>query len=161
MNHKFESNSLQNDAYIIICILGESIPKGIIVYYPLVSLLNKTFSERCFFDSFLFFSLLKKFKLLYSLFFNGPSGPVGPSAQAEALEACFLGPLTGPVGPLNLSTIDNCSQEKLSEAQIQNRRNFVAEYYRRNPRRWCCHFFAVECGKVKFKKTEGINNYAG
>jgi hypothetical protein len=112
------------------CKLEESIPEGIIVYYPLVSLLNKTFSEKRFFDSFLFFSLLKKNELLYSLFFSGLTGLKVLPSLSEGFEECFSRPLPRPLRPQLMSKTAYYSQEKLSRPKIQNRRNFVAEYYR-------------------------------
>jgi hypothetical protein len=130
MNHKIKSNSLQNDTYIIVCKLEECIPKGIILYYSLVSLLNMLISDKEKIDSFPFFSLLKKNELLYIRFFRGLMGLGVYVPQPEWIERHFSRPLPRPVRPLNMSRIANYSQEKLSQPKIQNRRNFVAEYYR-------------------------------
>jgi hypothetical protein len=133
MNHKFKTNSLQNGVYIIVCKLGECIPKGIISYYPLVSILDRLFSGKEILDSFLFFSLLKKIELLYSLFFNGLTGLKVLFPVPEDFEGDFLRPLPRPLRPQVMSKNINYSQEKLSQPKIQNRRNFVAEYCRRKP----------------------------
>jgi hypothetical protein len=72
---KTQNNSLQNNKHHILCKLGRSIPKGIIVYYPLVSILKGSSLDKKAFDSFLFFFFLKK-KNSKHLFFSGPLVPL-------------------------------------------------------------------------------------
>jgi hypothetical protein len=130
MLNKFKISSLQKTTGHVSCKMGESIPKGIILYYHLVSILDRLFSSKENFDSFLFFSLLKKNEFIKTCFFRSPTSPSVPYPQPEALEACFLGLVTGLVGLELYQKAHHYSQEKLSQPKIQNRRNFVAEYYR-------------------------------
>jgi hypothetical protein len=132
MSNNFKTNYLQNNTYIIVCKLGENIPKGIISYYSLVSVLDRAFRDKEIFDSFLFFSLLKKIELLYSLFFSGLAGLGVYAPQSEGVESDFSRPLPRPLRPTMMSRTAHYSQEKLSRPKIKNSRNFVAEYYRQN-----------------------------
>jgi hypothetical protein len=79
---------LQNNQKYIPCMMRESIPKGII--YPLVYI-DKGSLDKKIFDSFLFFSFLKKIDYLNTRFFSCPSCPVVPSPQFEELYPSFLG----------------------------------------------------------------------
>jgi hypothetical protein len=147
MNRKFKINCLQNDTYIIVSKLEESIPKGIILYYSLVFILDRLFSDKEKFASFPFFSFLKKIKLLYRRFFGGLRGLGVYTPHSEGFEGDFLRPVQRPARPPNMSIITNYSQEKLSRPKIQNRRNFVAEYYRQKSSKWRCLFFVGKCKK--------------
>jgi hypothetical protein len=92
------------------------------------------FSDKEKFADFPFFSFLKKIELLYSRFLSGPSGPVGPCARTEWMETYFLGPLTGPVGPLNILKITITVKKKLSQQKSKIEEIFLQNIIGKNHR---------------------------
>ncbi|GHU24728.1 hypothetical protein FACS189472_17760 [Alphaproteobacteria bacterium] len=88
ITENFKTIYLQSDIYYVSCKLEESIPKGIIVYYPLVSFIY-AFFWKISFDKLSFFSILKKIKKTYTLFFAGLLGLLVLSNKINGLEVDF------------------------------------------------------------------------
>jgi hypothetical protein len=66
MTKKNKNGDLQNNSQYVLSKLGECIPKGIILYYPLVYTLNSEILDKNAFDNFFVFFSLKKTDYLYS-----------------------------------------------------------------------------------------------
>jgi hypothetical protein len=99
MNHNFKLNYLQNDTYIVVSKMEESIPKGIILYYSLVFILCRLLSDKEKFAGFPFFSFLKKIELLYMRFFSGLTGLKVLFPLSQGFRGTFLRPLPRPLRP--------------------------------------------------------------
>jgi hypothetical protein len=133
MTKKNKKVGLSNNLQHILCKLDECIPKGIILYYPLVSILNRDFSDKKVFDNFLFFSFLKKTDYLYIRFFGCPGWLDVPTPQSEELQPSFWGQPVGRAGLQHHLKNHNYCQIKLFHSENQKSENSMSKYCRQKP----------------------------
>jgi hypothetical protein len=132
MHNRFETNALQYGICNISCKLGNPIPKGIIVYYPLVYSLNSDFLEKSFLPTSYFF-LSQKNKLAKCTFLSSLASLVVLYPLTESFEVHFTRLVTRLVRLQKLSLTPHYGQKKLSRPPTQNSENFAINIVDQKP----------------------------